>query len=237
MLFRRSSWFHGIKHQALESRFLHTANVQDSLRQLLRQTAQPVVVITSLLHHNNPDTVQYHGATLSSFASVAMHPYPLVAFSLRTPSRMATSIHEFHQNLGCTSSPHIVINILASTQADAATRFSRPDLHPTPFTETKWHPSKEGLPILTDCVGALSCEVVASSRLDSVIQEPDHLNNAVLETTNTPVGQIVSELFLARVWRVENSKRPAEEISKPQPHLPLVYHDRQYTTVDRHKKG
>lgn len=32
---------------------------------------------------------RYHGATLTSFTSLTLHPYPLVAFSLRLPSRMA----------------------------------------------------------------------------------------------------------------------------------------------------
>jgi len=32
---------------------------------------------------------RYHGTTLSSFTSLTLHPHPLVAFSVRLPSRMA----------------------------------------------------------------------------------------------------------------------------------------------------
>jgi len=36
-----------------------------------------------------PDSTAFHGATLSSFTSLTLHPQPLVAFSLRLPSRLA----------------------------------------------------------------------------------------------------------------------------------------------------
>jgi len=219
LLCRRGILRHGSKR-----RLLHTENVQDSLRQLLRQSAQPVVVITSLLSHKKS---LYHGATLSSFTSVAMHPHPLVAFSLRTPSRMATSIHDFFDNSPKTSSPHIVINVLSSEQADTAVRFSRPDLHPTPFDGIEWHPSEEGIPILRNCVGTISCQVVASSRLDGFIHGQE-AGDGLPETTQSGAGQIVSELFLARVLRVERDKH-----NSPMgvPRLPLIYHDRLYTTI------
>lgn len=51
-----------------------------------RCSSQPVAIaITS-----QPETPSsYHGATLSSFTSLTLHPYPLVAFSVRLPSRLA----------------------------------------------------------------------------------------------------------------------------------------------------
>lgn len=38
---------------------------------------------------NSPPRSRYHGTTLSSFTSLTLHPHPLVAFSVRLPSRMA----------------------------------------------------------------------------------------------------------------------------------------------------
>jgi len=49
-------------------------------------SSQPVAIaITS--QPESPSA--YHGATLSSFTSLTLHPYPLVAFSVRLPSRLA----------------------------------------------------------------------------------------------------------------------------------------------------
>lgn len=48
---------------------------------------QPVVVAVTRTNASSP--APYHGATLTSFASLSLEPYPLVAFSLRLPSKMA----------------------------------------------------------------------------------------------------------------------------------------------------
>ncbi|KAI0091581.1 flavin reductase like domain-containing protein [Irpex rosettiformis] len=101
------------------------ARVRDDLRNLLRDTAQPVAVVTSLMpvwdplhasypstqvhapthdsegpashkHSQDPKHAKFHGATLSSFSSIAMDPHPLIAFSLRIPSRMAMTFKHVH---------------------------------------------------------------------------------------------------------------------------------------------
>ncbi|TFY64656.1 hypothetical protein EVJ58_g2475 [Rhodofomes roseus] len=109
---------------------------------------------------------RFHGATLSSFTSIALDPHPLVAFSLRIPSRMATSLSSAHASppspnshptptpptnaAPAYASPHLpaqlVINILSAAQPAVAARFARPDLHADPFAHTPYALSTEGLP-------------------------------------------------------------------------------------------
>lgn len=151
--------------------------IREQLRELLRETAQPVAVLTAFMPPSSPPTgpqsngspkALHHGATLSSFTSIAMDPYPLVAFALRMPSRMANTLN-LAASSPSASSPtaghieaHMVINILSSTQSKHALVFSRPDLYPTPFTDPDiTHTlTKEGLPVLEGSLGAMSCRLV-----------------------------------------------------------------------------
>ncbi|KAF5316783.1 hypothetical protein D9619_006526 [Psilocybe cf. subviscida] len=181
--------------------------LKDDLRALLRDVAQPVAIVTSFMPSGNDapfiskvpgalanearagestsqvEGSRYHGATLSSFTSIAMDPYPLIAFALRIPSRMATSLSSLvapsassrtrtpSSTTPPTSPPlshpsHMVINLLSASQASEAVTFSRPDLHPTPFYSptnpngVKYTQSPDGLPVLRGVVGALSCKLV-----------------------------------------------------------------------------
>lgn len=54
---------------------------------LTSTSSKPVSVIVARLQDGT-----YHGATLSSFSSIALHPDPLVSFSLRLPSRLADAL-------------------------------------------------------------------------------------------------------------------------------------------------
>ncbi|KIJ06270.1 hypothetical protein PAXINDRAFT_92265, partial [Paxillus involutus ATCC 200175] len=140
------------------------------LRELLRETAQSVAVVTSLLpteskHPQHPHSTirsAYHGATLSSFSSIALDPLPLVAFSLRVPSRMASALRARADKHEALTAAHLVINVLSAGQPHLAERFARPDLHPRPFedSEVQWTTSEDGLPILSGALGALSCSLV-----------------------------------------------------------------------------
>src|SRR5882762_991582 len=110
-----------------QARYLNTTQekvTRERLRSLLRETAQPVAVVTSNLFGTS--SPRYHGATLSSFTSIALDPYPIVSFSLRIPSRMATALKSAESRL----SSHMVINVLSAAQQSTAVRFSRPDLYP-----------------------------------------------------------------------------------------------------------
>ncbi|KAF7371105.1 hypothetical protein MSAN_00745400 [Mycena sanguinolenta] len=182
-----------------------TEATKNGLRALLRQTAQPVAVVTSILKRD-PDV--YHGATLSSFTSIAMDPLPLVAFALRIPSRMADSLN--------TLSSHMVINLLSAEQATIATTFSRADLYPHPFSTTPYFLNKDGLPVIRGSLGAVACKLVSKVPLRD-------LGHAYTAEEKIPDRTNGSELFIAEVLRVEEGVLRGDA-------LPLLYHRRVYTT-------
>ncbi|KAH9479775.1 hypothetical protein JR316_0008370 [Psilocybe cubensis] len=236
---------------------------------LLRDVAQPVAVVTSIkspsLSSSRSASVsdaddpelslrsavlpEYHGATLSSFTSIAMDPYPLVAFALRIPSRMAsalTTMAEAQESSGEGEEEraHMVINLLAASQAQTAFTFSRPDLHPTPFSNsgrsklTRYTLSADGLPVIDGSVGALSCRLVGRPipLYDlNYLEQRQRKGEAVMPPLRSEKGEVASELFIARVVRVEpvqgegvvDAEAEAEAEERP---LPLVYHRRSYTT-------
>lgn len=248
----------------LARRCLHTFT-RHRLPELLRETAQSVAVVTALLPSSSSSPT-YHGATLSSFTSIALDPLPLVAFSLRVPSRMASALNAYL--LASPSSPsspspppaHLVINILSAAQPHLADRFARPDLHPRPFADpdVRWTPSQEGLPILDGALGALACCLVCPSLPLSRLGGP-HVRASDDALPLVPEGErkearggenskevlhasagtgLASELFIARVLRVE--RVPLVEDGEHEAglyKLPLLYHRRRYTTVEGHVKS
>lgn len=202
--------------------------LKQRLRVLLRNVAQPVAVVTSFMRGDStnvePAKHTFHGATLSSFTSIAMDPYPLIAFALRVPSRLATSLEiAASVSLQDPSTPsHMVVNILSAQQASIAVKFSRPDLHPQPFNSVPYKLTQEGLPMLNGCLGALSCKLVSRA---IPLHDLDLLHN---EATGNSKGvvpvlkeDVASELFIARVLRIESGHERT---------LPLIYHRRSYTT-------
>ncbi|KAI0630776.1 flavin reductase like domain-containing protein [Trametes polyzona] len=199
--------------------------VRDDLRSLLRETAQPVAVVTSFMDPSSPETAahpnRYHGATLSSFSSISMDPHPLVAFSLRIPSRMATALTSAHSSTSLSS--HMVINILSERQAHAALRFSRADLYPEPFVGLPHSLTKEGLPVLDGAVGAMSCRLVAASW---PLHDLESLTAGGKEGAPEWKGEgVASELFIAQVIRVEHAPGSGDGLR------PLLYHRRGYVTT------
>ncbi|KAI0642413.1 flavin reductase like domain-containing protein [Trametes meyenii] len=207
-------------------RQLHTEAraIRDDLRALLRDTAQPVAVVTALMDPAIPQATKssskFHGATLSSFTSISLDPHPLVAFSLRIPSRMATSLTSAHVSTGLYS--HMVINILSEHQASTALRFSRADLYPEPFVSLQHTLTEEGLPILDGSVGAMSCRLVAASW---PLHDLESLTSGEKERQSQWEGEgVASELFIAEVIRVE--RVPTTGTVRP-----LLYHRRGYVTT------
>ncbi|KAI0369755.1 hypothetical protein BV20DRAFT_996212 [Pilatotrama ljubarskyi] len=198
---------------------------RDELRSLLRETAQPVAVVTALMDPSITQKTEhpsrFHGATLSSFSSISMEPHPLVAFSLRIPSRMATSLTSAHSSASLSS--HMVINILSETQAPTALRFSRPDLYPEPFVSLPHSLTEEGLPMLDGSVGAISCRLVAASW---PLHDLESLTSGGREGKSEWEGEgVASELFIAQVIRVECMPSSGEGVR------PLLYHRRGYVTT------
>ncbi|THV05080.1 hypothetical protein K435DRAFT_745890 [Dendrothele bispora CBS 962.96] len=216
--------------------------VKAQFRSLLRECAQPVTVLTSFL----TSSTGFHGATLSSFTSIAMDPYPLVAFSLRIPSRMAASLAKAHSdsygsgvmdntttNDNNVVGSHMVVNILSAAQANTAVIFSRPDLHPDPFSEVKYFLNAEGIPVLDGSLGAISCKLVAPPiPLHDLANEGDgavaQQNQKLTANSQQSGSGTVSELFLARVTDVERLAVDEVEDGLPET-IPLLYHRRGYT--------
>ncbi|KAJ3479876.1 hypothetical protein NLI96_g8755 [Meripilus lineatus] len=202
--------------------------IRRDLRTLLRNTAQPVAVVTSLMpeKHISPDIPhsKYHGATLSSFTSIALDPHPLVAFSLRIPSRMATTLRDAHIDWPS----HMVINILSGLQEDIAVAFSRVDLFPHPFESVPFTLTEEGLPILSGSLGALSCKLVASSWPLHDLEVLSGDKKKDLDHVWEGDG-VASELFIAQVTRVESTKGPGE--TDPLQSSPLLYYQKGYSTT------
>ena len=218
----------------------HSDALKHDLRAVLRDIAQPVAVVTSMLPPGMTNNAGgKHGATLSSFTSIAMDPYPLVAFSLRIPSRMASALEHLstksfseRSRSGSERKAHMVVNLLSASQADLAIKFSRPDLYPDPFSSTPFSLSEDGMPILHGVTSAISCQLVSRAfplhdleYLAGGGGQKDHLEMPVLGA-----GEVASELFLARVTRVETPV-PGENLGETDDlSLPLIYHRRTYTT-------
>jgi flavin reductase (DIM6/NTAB) family NADH-FMN oxidoreductase RutF len=234
--------------------------LQDKLRHLMVHCAQPVAIVTTRLRQHQggeskdqmDDLHEFHGATISSFSSIAMHPYPLVAFSLQLPSRLASALHahtptDTNTNARRTS-PHFVINLLSTHQKDVAHRFSRPDLYPFPLAgvaENGIKLTKEDQPMLLESVGCISCAVVHSLRLDgpAVLGEKQLLCDSMEERKsgkregiqmgdwNEPreAPRSTSELFIARVIRLETLH--PHETGGEGSQMPLVYFRKHYTTA------
>ena len=219
------------------TRFAHIrAHSTDQTRldclSLMRSTAQSVSVITTVLHPSSETRgvlkPVYHGATLSSFASVSMYPYPVVAFALRTPSRMANSLWDTQR--ACDRfKPHMVINLLSASQAQQALQFSRPREFRHPFASTPYFLSQEHIPVLRGSLGALSCVLIRSLPLDNVHAPSLERQEGSSTRRSGTSGEQGSELFLARVLRVETEVKAATQESEHA--LPLVYYRQQYVTV------
>ena len=207
------------------TRRLSTLN--HALREVLRDSAQSVAIVTSHMPLENragPNS-EFHGATLSSFSSIALDPHPLVAFSLRMPSRMATSL----QNVDCSKPSHMVINILSACQASTAIRFANPRHHPHPFAETRYSLTGDGLPMLHDSLRAISCKLILPPRPLHDLDTLDLEERNQKEKTGWNGPGVASELFIARVTRVENV--PTDDVNNPLRTLPLIYHRQGYGTV------
>lgn len=203
------------------------STLNHALKEVLRGSAQSVAIVTSYMpseSRTGPHS-EFHGATLSSFSSIALDPHPLVTFSLRMPSRMATSL----QNADFSKPSHMVINILSACQAAIAIRFANARLHPYPFAESRYSLTEEGLPILHDSLGAVSCKLVLPPKPLHDLDAFDLEGGKRGETMEWNGPGVASELFIARVTRVE--KVPTDDVNNPLRTLPLIYHHQGYGTV------
>ncbi|KAL1748171.1 flavin reductase like domain-containing protein [Schizophyllum fasciatum] len=209
--------------------------LQARIRALMRETAQPVAVVTSIMppdggagaSHRLP---VFHGATLSSFTSIAMDPHPLTAFALRLPSRMSTALKAANEDW---EGSHMVVNLLSSAQQSLARKFARPDLHHDPFSTTQYHLNADGIPILDGSLGALTCRLISAA---VPLYDRVYLNalgsgsSAEAVIPKLKRGEVMSELFVAEVLNVEESVALYEGQDDLQS-LPLLYHRQAFTTI------
>ena len=184
----------------------------------MRSVAQPVTVISTRLADEKHSL---HGATLSSVSSVGLHPLPLIAFSLRQPSRLADALHS--NRSANSKASHCIVNFLAAHQSELAIRFSRPDLHPEPFISAMYH-YDDNLPVFDETLGALSCSVLTSLPLSSQVLGQFGFTDKL---DLLPEKEHSSELFVARVNRVLVSKVTLNVDRKP-----LVYHQGTFKSVN-----
>ncbi len=116
------------------------------LRDVLRQMASPVVVVTCV-GARGP-----RGATIGSFASASLSP-PLVTFNVTHGTR-------FHEALQ--TAPSFAVHLLASDQSETATRFAIPDLDDQ-LEDIAHQPTARGLPLLDGTLGILLCRPHATA--------------------------------------------------------------------------
>ncbi|KAK4700269.1 hypothetical protein P7C70_g5980, partial [Phenoliferia sp. Uapishka_3] len=197
------------------------------LRALWRSTAQPVAVITAYIpsisiHSPSSSTSANHGATLSSLSSISLSP-PLVAFSLRLPSTLATYL--LAESI---PPPNFKVHLLSSTQEPVARAFARQEPLPAPASPSPPPASVTAPPssashhfppelfqdLERDNLGYLECSVVRTISL------------AELGEGEVKEGGPRSQLFIARV---EGSQVPSEEVGREKGSL--VYWEQGYHNV------
>lgn len=187
------------------------------LRELMRSVAQPVAVITVALPSSlDPLTAPHnHGATLSSLSSISLSP-PLVAFSLRLPSRLASFLLE-----PSPTPPRLRVHLLSYTQENLARTFARqaplpapasPSPPPSATAPSEHFPPSLFAELAGGSLGSLECTIVRSLPLSELRSLGEGVDAR-------------SELFIARVESVE---LPVGEAALKQS---LVYWEQGYHAV------
>ncbi|GAA5981586.1 hypothetical protein JCM5350_008033 [Sporobolomyces pararoseus] len=182
-------------------------------RELFRRVAQPVAVLTARLPQANADEASRspqnsletpiehnHGATLSSLTSISLSP-PLVSFSLRLPSRLATYLSSSRPS---TSSPSFRVYLLSPEQEDQARLFARQAPLPAPAIpspETNWsiEPKFDSkvfreLENGNGLLGWMDCKIVKTVNLWEIERDG---------TTEDQGKAMKSQLFIAKVEKVK----------------------------------
>jgi flavin reductase (DIM6/NTAB) family NADH-FMN oxidoreductase RutF len=127
--------------------------IQAAFRDVMRQYATSVSVVTTLDEQGNP-----HGMAASSVISVSMEP-PSMLFAVNK----AASLHGILERAS-----HFVVNVLGSEQLDIVECFSRSELREQRFKVGNWGTGAFGLPFVTNGRAAIFC------RLDRVVAYGTH---------------------------------------------------------------
>lgn len=223
------------------------AALSEAIKGLMRSSAQPVAIVSAFLpedkEHSMPRFI--HAATLSSFTTVSLAP-PLVAFSIRQPSRIADALREGAAVLEKNESksilanaarrkskqPHFLVHLLSSEQSSISDYFARPGAQPYevaadinqeehPFDIHPVQPSQavDGQLILKNSLGTMACSLVYQLDLAShELHGTSHFYN--FHHTN----EVKSVLFLAQIHAVERGYDPQSKTQLQ----PLLYWNQKY---------
>ncbi|GAA6053215.1 Flavin reductase-like protein [Rhodotorula toruloides] len=214
-------------------------------RELFRRVAQPVAVVTARIPSSDGEVDgatartgqkgrHNHGATLSSLASISLSP-PLVSFSLRLPSRLATFLSSPSSPDALSTSPFRV-HLLSTSQEPLARAFARQAPLPAPAQPSpppssqpsgqSWDSLPAFEPALFDelektSLGWMDCKVVKRIPLSELGEDGPTSTGRGKDDSQQPR----SELFIARVEQV--SLGQAKEGSGS-----LMYWEQQYAQVE-----
>lgn len=228
-----------IRHPVLRCYTTAPPPTSHLLRDAMRRTAQPVSAITIHLPHLRNTTQDpthplkdNYGATLSSLASISLSP-PLVSFSLRIPSRLASFLL-----LPTSPPPKFTVHLLSSLQEDVARAFARQDVgEAAPAWAREWAKKTteergDGFPteafeeLHRNSLARLSCVVVESQVLAGLRGESSISKEKLdedAEVTKGGQGSTLSMLFIAEVLEVVLVKDLH----------PLLYRQQSYMGVNR----
>ncbi|WFD28261.1 hypothetical protein MNAN1_003269 [Malassezia nana] len=219
--------------------------LSEAIRGVMRRSAQPIAVVSAFLPQESPssNTRLIHCTTLSSFTTVSLAP-PLVAFSIRLPSRMADALRAGASIPSASSDPcpasrptskvpHFLIHILSSTQESLSNFFARPGAPPFDVMATledKLHPfhshpmqASTNIPdmlVPSEALGSLACSLVYQLDLTS----PDLHGTTEFLNGCVHTDEVGSALFLAQIHDVELGPQASER-------APLVYWHQKYGSL------
>ncbi|WFD45301.1 hypothetical protein MPSI1_003983 [Malassezia psittaci] len=223
------------------------SQLSESIKNLMRGSAQSVAIVSAFLpedeKHVEPRFL--HAATLSSFTTVCLSP-PMVAFSIRQPSRIADALRDGAAILEYTEHdspngvrhaskrPHFLVHLLSSHQSSISDYFARPGAEPYevavasemkqvshPFELHPIRPSQtvDRQFILQEAMGTMACSLVYQLDLTS----PD-LHGTTHFEAHKHVHEPGSILFIAQIHAVELGHKDAVDSNN----RPLVYWNRKY---------
>ena len=210
----------------------------------MRKVAQPISIVT-LSTSDSP--THNHGATVSSLTSISLDP-PLIAFSLKLPSRLGEGLLQISD--GGKGRNSIRVYLLSAQQESLARAFARQH-PPIPSTaqhdaataatmpgstgETAQFPSKLFEALEATSIGFLNCTMIKSMNLHALAAtSPSSTPSPIVSTSNGSDGEkmgLGSELFIVRVDSVVMNEEVIE--GKGGKGGSLVYWDHQYRTVGK----
>ena len=209
----------------------------------MRKVAQPISIVT-LSTSDSP--THNHGATVSSLTSISLDP-PLIAFSLKLPSRLGEGLLQIGASGEGRNS--IRVYLLSAQQESLARAFARQiptttssssiSTTPSPGStgETVQFPTKLFEALETTSIGYLNCTMIKSMNLHALAADSPSSSAPIKSTL--PVGSngdnagLGSELFIVRVDGVVMNEDVIE--GKEGKGGSLVYWDHTYRTVEAKK--